>query len=370
MRTLLTAITVLTLYQDQMTTGRRSSPVPQMTCYGNACVPERMPSTMQCKQVGAEQWACTANLADDVILGATPVTCEGYDYPDDPYVLDGSCGVEYELNWIDPSREDEFIIYAEETDNYVNVMGGIDNSIRPNTDYVTILSEEPAKIIIEPDVIIVGENPPAPTPQTIAGTILVFALGLAALVACTLWICAMIEGSTPEHHTTVVRETTVIKERTVPDDKVYGDRVSDAPPVVYRSPRTIVRQRLSRSPEPVVVRRRSPRTIVIEKKVPVVTIDERAPIVIQDDRGRPWTKPADDAPKADTSSRSRSGVGMARVRAASSERSGMGTTRVHAESTKRSGMGTTRVRAASPERSETHHASATEQTSFGSTRRR
>lgn len=35
------------------------------------------------------QWRCTSELDRSVKLGRTTVTCEGYDYPDDPYVLAG-----------------------------------------------------------------------------------------------------------------------------------------------------------------------------------------------------------------------------------------------------------------------------------------
>ena len=30
-------------------------------------------------------------------FGSVEVVCEGYDYPDDPYILKGSCGLEYTL---------------------------------------------------------------------------------------------------------------------------------------------------------------------------------------------------------------------------------------------------------------------------------
>lgn len=30
-------------------------------------------------------------------FGSVEVICEGYDYPDDPYILKGSCGLEYTL---------------------------------------------------------------------------------------------------------------------------------------------------------------------------------------------------------------------------------------------------------------------------------
>ncbi len=32
-------------------------------------------------------------------LGSTTVSCEGYDHPDDPYVLAGSCAVEYTMHY-------------------------------------------------------------------------------------------------------------------------------------------------------------------------------------------------------------------------------------------------------------------------------
>jgi hypothetical protein len=33
----------------------------------------------------------------DYRLGSVSVACEGYDYPEDPYILAGSCGLEYTL---------------------------------------------------------------------------------------------------------------------------------------------------------------------------------------------------------------------------------------------------------------------------------
>ena len=43
------------------------------------------------------QWTCTASLPDEFKLGSTDVICEGYDSSTDPYILKGSCGVEYRL---------------------------------------------------------------------------------------------------------------------------------------------------------------------------------------------------------------------------------------------------------------------------------
>ena len=43
------------------------------------------------------QWTCTASLPIDFKLGSTDVICEGYSSPEDPFILKGSCGVEYRL---------------------------------------------------------------------------------------------------------------------------------------------------------------------------------------------------------------------------------------------------------------------------------
>lgn len=58
---------------------------------------------MRCHNEGVDyddesvQWSCTASLPPQFKLGSTDVVCEGYSGADDPYVLKGSCGVEYRL---------------------------------------------------------------------------------------------------------------------------------------------------------------------------------------------------------------------------------------------------------------------------------
>ena len=39
------------------------------------------------------QWECKTDMDNAFRFGEVEVTCEGYDYPDDPYILKGSCGV-------------------------------------------------------------------------------------------------------------------------------------------------------------------------------------------------------------------------------------------------------------------------------------
>lgn len=43
------------------------------------------------------QWECRATMDGDYKFGKLDVLCEGYDYPFDPYVLKGSCGVSMNL---------------------------------------------------------------------------------------------------------------------------------------------------------------------------------------------------------------------------------------------------------------------------------
>ncbi|KAL1868987.1 hypothetical protein Plec18167_007989 [Paecilomyces lecythidis] len=102
---LLSNVNTLTLRGDRMTTGRRLSPIPQLTCTGpSKRICNLYPiETMRCTNVGYDydredvQWTCTADLPPEFKLGSTDVICEGYRDSDDPWVLKGSCGVEYRL---------------------------------------------------------------------------------------------------------------------------------------------------------------------------------------------------------------------------------------------------------------------------------
>ena len=93
----------LTFGTNQFTNGRRSSPIPQLNCVGGnaAHLRELHPSTVQCYNRGSDgldaQWECQAELDNRVKFGAVDVVCEGYDSPDDPNILKGSCGLEYRL---------------------------------------------------------------------------------------------------------------------------------------------------------------------------------------------------------------------------------------------------------------------------------
>ena len=81
-----------------MTNGRRSSPVPHLKCVGGtAGCHAFQPKVVQCTNTGFDgydtQWECKTDMDSAYRFGKIQVSCEGYDYPEDPYVLRGSCGV-------------------------------------------------------------------------------------------------------------------------------------------------------------------------------------------------------------------------------------------------------------------------------------
>ncbi|KYO26511.1 store-operated calcium entry-associated regulatory factor isoform C [Alligator mississippiensis] len=103
-RVLLREVQALTLYRDQYTTSRRTSPVLQLQCTGGSAGCSYVPAVVQCHNKGWDgfdiQWECKADLDISYRFGRTEVSCEGYDYPDDPYILKGSCGLEYSTGMI------------------------------------------------------------------------------------------------------------------------------------------------------------------------------------------------------------------------------------------------------------------------------
>ncbi len=103
---LLQNVQVLTLSKNEWTTGRRFLPIPQLNCVGgDAQHMANKVQVVQCTNMGFDgidvNWKCEANINTDITLGKAEVYCEGYDNPDDPYILKGSCGLEYELLFTD-----------------------------------------------------------------------------------------------------------------------------------------------------------------------------------------------------------------------------------------------------------------------------
>jgi hypothetical protein len=104
-RVLLTSVQSLTFVKDAYTTGRRNSPIKQLQCVSSiACTYAHTVQAIQCVNIGTNdrnevQWKCETELDKRIRLGNTIVSCEGYDNSDDPYILKGSCGLEYSMHF-------------------------------------------------------------------------------------------------------------------------------------------------------------------------------------------------------------------------------------------------------------------------------
>jgi len=91
----------LNFYDDSVTTSRRSAPIPQSVCRGTPCK-YYTPDVVHCVSLpggfGTEvDWKCEADLPDSLRFGRVEVSCEGWSGPGDPFVLKGSCSLEYRL---------------------------------------------------------------------------------------------------------------------------------------------------------------------------------------------------------------------------------------------------------------------------------
>nr|ACF75517.1 7 transmembrane protein 66 [Philodina roseola] len=104
-RVLLSDVQTLTLHKGEKTNARRVSAVPQLKCVGGRARGAFEPDVVQCYNRGQGsydiEWECNAEMPKEFKFGKLSVSCEGFDYPDDPYILAGSCGLEYNLEYTD-----------------------------------------------------------------------------------------------------------------------------------------------------------------------------------------------------------------------------------------------------------------------------
>jgi len=101
---LLHEIKELDFVKGAYTVSRRLPAIPQLDCVGGSAQGVYEPGLVRCVNTGitAPHWRCEATLDKDVQLGSVTVTCEGYTGLNDPYILRGSCGLQYNLeytNW-------------------------------------------------------------------------------------------------------------------------------------------------------------------------------------------------------------------------------------------------------------------------------
>ncbi|KIM39799.1 hypothetical protein M413DRAFT_446728 [Hebeloma cylindrosporum] len=106
----LAKIPSLLFYQDAQTAARRTSALPQLVCVGKPCKLFQ-PEVVRCVNLGGGygtdvDWKCEADLPDSLRFGKVEVSCEGWSKPGDPYVLKGSCSLEYRLIQVPGSLRD------------------------------------------------------------------------------------------------------------------------------------------------------------------------------------------------------------------------------------------------------------------------
>ena len=92
------SVTSLLLGRGRMTTGRRTAPIPQLNCLSNC---QDAPDTVYCRNAGFDGtdvvWECKSDPPGKQ-FSYLNVQCEGYDYPDDPFILKGSCSIDFKMS--------------------------------------------------------------------------------------------------------------------------------------------------------------------------------------------------------------------------------------------------------------------------------
>lgn len=101
-RVLKTDVQSIVFKKAQLTTGRRIAPIQQMICIGAHCTSHNLATSAICRNQGHDEfgninWECDVVTPNGFKVGDTFVSCEGYDYADDRYILAGSCSLTYEL---------------------------------------------------------------------------------------------------------------------------------------------------------------------------------------------------------------------------------------------------------------------------------
>nr|XP_027199987.1 store-operated calcium entry-associated regulatory factor-like [Dermatophagoides pteronyssinus] len=91
----------LTFHSGSLTKSRRNEAVAQLTCVGDDYCNQVNVSTVTCYNNRTVNnfilWHCEADLPSNYALVQKNISCEGYDSPEDEYILVGSCSLQYYL---------------------------------------------------------------------------------------------------------------------------------------------------------------------------------------------------------------------------------------------------------------------------------
>lgn len=95
----------LTFHKNQYTTARRVEPLNQLLCIGGSAHPQSRNDVngVTCENKGFDgkhyRWRCELLPPQSGLAIRQPrISCEGYDTIDDPYILIGSCSLQYKLD--------------------------------------------------------------------------------------------------------------------------------------------------------------------------------------------------------------------------------------------------------------------------------
>ncbi len=239
-RILLKDIQVLTLRNGAFTTGRRNSPIPQLQCQNcHDDAARKVVDTIQCRNVGFDgrdvNWKCETEIDKHWKLGRTEVSCEGYESPDDPFVLAGSCAIEYHLIHTPPQPT-----HRPQVQQHKTVYGSGGSTRYQEPTFRTISKED---VVVQPTY---------PTSEYVALVIVI--LGTLAICAATVLCCIWCDKHTPSvNYVHIPQASPAYPTVHVPPSPIYmpGYYAPSPPPpvVVHRTTTTVVRER-SPSPTP------------------------------------------------------------------------------------------------------------------------
>ncbi|XP_027199979.2 uncharacterized protein LOC113794092 [Dermatophagoides pteronyssinus] len=94
-------IQTLTFHSASLTKSRRNQTISQLKCIGNGHCNSVNISTVTCYNNGTNgpsiHWQCKAQMPSNYKFGQLDMSCEGYDSPQDEYILAGSCSLQYSI---------------------------------------------------------------------------------------------------------------------------------------------------------------------------------------------------------------------------------------------------------------------------------
>lgn len=144
----------LTFFRNRKTTSRRTNSIHQLSCVGGTAGCKLFtPSVVECIKIGYDRnkvshtWKCSADMSDRVKFNHVEVICEGYDYPEDDYILVGSCGLEFTLDYVDPLdyHEKSYLNHLDDHEKELHESIKAKKATKKNSDYISQVLSAPSQ---------------------------------------------------------------------------------------------------------------------------------------------------------------------------------------------------------------------------------